>query len=726
VRSRSHREPIPAPFTTARPLVLWVVLALVASTFPACSPLAPRRPLARDAFRIQVIDQSTGRGVPAVELRTIDQRRFVTDSTGTIAFLEPDLLGHRVFFHVRSFGYRLSESAGKQGGVVLETERGGSARLSLFRENVAERLYRVTGSGIERDVALLDQAGGQVLGPRGEPIDPLLGTDSALCITYDRRLLWIFGDTVTAANPLANYRATGAFSPLPSRAGFDPLRELPLEFLRGPAAPSGDGRVPAETNIEGTALRPMVADPYPVIWLSALRQERGADGSDPLYATYSKIGQGMSVHEQGIAKFDPVRGQFVPGTAYPKDAANLPDGHAYRYDTRGQSYIYYDLGLRAHSATAPARAIEAFTPLRVGARIELGPTALERDTNGRLVWGWKPDTSSVSEETWQKWIAAGHVSESEGWLRLTDVVDGKTIVPHHGSIRWNPYRQRWVMVRSQLGGDSFLGEVYYGEADTPLGPWAYVRKVATHTWIPTGPNPLGDPEQDRWSLSFYNPVHCPELDVAGGRVILFQGTLSTFLAPKNGALPGYDYNQLMYSLDLDDPRLRLPVAIYQLTETDPRVGTRLLRIEQLRDLAAQRASLPTSDNEDERSDIAVPEAKLAFFAPDRAAPGLIPVVSQLDDSRGHRLLPATEQAAPLFYCAPSAKTPNQRALIESVDVDGHWIYQLSEPDLRPPDAPRGASTAPPDADTLRPKPRILCYVWAPPIEYPDQIRLPEL
>ena len=35
-------------------------------------------------FRIEVVDDETGRGVPLVELRTVNQIRFVTDSNGIV------------------------------------------------------------------------------------------------------------------------------------------------------------------------------------------------------------------------------------------------------------------------------------------------------------------------------------------------------------------------------------------------------------------------------------------------------------------------------------------------------------------------------------------------------------------------------------------------------------------------------------------------------------------
>ena len=52
----------------------------------------PSQPPARGAFRIQVVDKATGRGVPLVELKTVNQIRYVTDSNGVVAFDEPGLV----------------------------------------------------------------------------------------------------------------------------------------------------------------------------------------------------------------------------------------------------------------------------------------------------------------------------------------------------------------------------------------------------------------------------------------------------------------------------------------------------------------------------------------------------------------------------------------------------------------------------------------------------------
>ena len=105
-----------------------------------------------------------------------------------------------------------------------------------------------------------------------------------------------------------------------------------------------------------------------------------------------------------------------------------------------------------------------------------------------------------------------------------------------------------------FGSTSFLGEVWYAEADTPLGPWVYARKIVTH---------------DKYS--FYNPKQHPMFDKDGGRIIFFEGTYATTFSGNPDPTPRYDYNQIMYQLDLSDRRLALPVAIYE-TPVEPGPG----------------------------------------------------------------------------------------------------------------------------------------------------------
>src|SRR5262249_15346213 len=119
------------------------ILALALAADPATPDGQPHK--------ISVVDQTTGRGVPPVEFRTIDNVRFVTDSKGTIAIRELDMLGQGLFFHIRSPGYSGPLDGVRVRGALIGTALGGNTVMRLQRLNIAERIYRITGAGIYAD-----------------------------------------------------------------------------------------------------------------------------------------------------------------------------------------------------------------------------------------------------------------------------------------------------------------------------------------------------------------------------------------------------------------------------------------------------------------------------------------------------------------------------------------------------------------------------------------------
>jgi hypothetical protein len=643
---------------------LRLAAALLACLSSACAAyvLAPAR------FRIAILDESTSRGVPAVELRTTDGRLFVSDSAGVVALSEPDLLGHPVYFEVQSFGYRHPVDGFGARATVLDVTPGGSAVLRLQRDNVAERLYRLTGSGIYRDTVLLRERAR----PRADrSLAVPTGMDSALATLYRGELFWIWGDTQVLKTPLGNFRATGARSRLPGDGGLDPSVGVEFRYFR-----------------DGAQLRAMVDDPHPVIWLTALRATRDAAGVERLFASYQKVEGFLNVRERGTAEFDDRKEVFRIVAPHPAGAPIAPEGHVFRQSEAGRSYLHYDLTVRSPDSAEAVRDLdsyEAFTPLRAGRSFEDGAAALERDPRGQLVWGWKRATSALSSEQWAKLLAAGAVAPREAHYALVDVETGEPVAPHHGSIAWNPYRRRWIMIRSQIGGASRLGEVYYFEADGPLGPWAYGRKIVTHVRTQGAYEGPGRPLE---TYTFYNPVHHPELDRDGGRSIFFEGTFTTAFAESAAPrVPGYDYNQIMYGLDLDDVRLRLPVAVYRKTDGDA---------------TAYRMGDAVPPGEADRWD-------LAFFAPDRPRVGTVPV-HEVRSGSDVRLIAGERgvDARALFYCFPdegSAPPPRTVPLRERRDERGRWMYDL------------GPAQAGVEAQTL-------CRVWELPVDFPRPARTP--
>jgi hypothetical protein len=123
---------------------------------------------------------------------------------------------------------------------------------------------------------------------------------------------------------------------------------------------------------------------------------------------------------------------------------------------------------------------------------------------------------------------------------LVSASDGARVKPHSGSIAWNEYRRRWVTVFMEaFGKPSAFGEVWYAEAASPLGPWGKAVKVLSHR-----------------NYTFYNPRLHPELTAANAKELLFEGTHSQTFADRPQPTPRYDYNQILYRLDLDDDALR--------------------------------------------------------------------------------------------------------------------------------------------------------------------------
>jgi hypothetical protein len=174
---------------------------------------------------------------------------------------------------------------------------------------------------------------------------------------------------------------------------------------------------------------------------------------------------------------------------------------------------------------------EAFTCLRPGSK------EVERDAAGQAVWAWKRDATPLTQKTEAQLIRAGQLRAEEARYQVRDVESGKPIELHAGSVRWNAFRKKWIMIVSQRGGTSLLGEIWFTEADDVTGPWRTARKIVTH---------------DR--QSFYNPVHHDFFDQEGGRLIYFEGTYTNEFSGPIGT-PRYQYNQIMYRLDLSDPRL---------------------------------------------------------------------------------------------------------------------------------------------------------------------------
>ncbi|MBS0210316.1 MAG: hypothetical protein JSS27_15325 [Planctomycetes bacterium] len=506
------------------PLFLLLVAVLV--NVPAASVQADPN----DWFGIQVVDADTDRGVPLVELETVHHVRFVTDSAGWVALNEPELMNRPTFFHVRSHGYEMPADGFGVRGKQFTPRAGERATLKLRRVNIAERLYRITGGGIYRDSVLLG-----IKPPLAEPLlnGQVLGQDTVMTVFYRDRFRWFWGDTLRPDYPLGQFRTSGAISKLPEQGGLDPSVGVDLQYF---------------TNDNGFS-RPMCGHPSKdgVIWIAGLCSVRDSAHAERLLCFYSRRKDLEQELDHGLMRYDDDQDKFVVLRELTEaDAWRHPDGQTLRWRDGEVDYLAFaspvpNVRVRAtwEDATNPA-AYEAFGLWEAEAVSPPAkfPDKLPRDAEGQLRWRWGHNVVPIDPKQERDLIAAKKMTTDEARFLPRDA-EGRTIVIHAASVHWNAYLKRWLVIGEQYGGTSLLGEIWLVTADAPTGPWRTAVKILTH---------------DKYT--FYNPAHHPEFDADGGRVIYFEGTYTNSFSGNPDATPRYDYNQIMYRVDLADPRLQ--------------------------------------------------------------------------------------------------------------------------------------------------------------------------
>jgi hypothetical protein len=235
-------------------------------------------------------------------------------------------------------------------------------------------------------------------------------------------------------------------------------------------------------------------------WVSGYISLCDSNGTPRLLGTYVKIKPPLEAYECGLCvwneetrKFERHRVLWTKSESAPKQPP-APEGHPVLWkDTTGKEWVLFGNPLPA---------------LRCPARFE----------------AWADP-------------AAWEVLQPQETLIAAD--DGQPVKPHSGSMAWNKYRRRWVTVFMQsFGKPSAFGELWYAEAESPTGPWGTAVKVLTHE-----------------NYTFYNPRLHPEFTPADSPILIFEGTYTAEFADRPPPTPRYNYNQVLYRLDLDDPRL---------------------------------------------------------------------------------------------------------------------------------------------------------------------------
>jgi len=590
----------------------------------------------QDVFGIHVVDYDTGRGIPMVEVRA-GGRAHHTDSNGLLAYYDASRMLQGTVscdeqehvltkFIYASPGYETRAATHR-------VCHGGSTTIALKRLDVAQRLYRLTGAGIYRDSVILgfeDSSDPYDAAPIREPVlnSGLVGVDTASAIVFGGKIFWTFGDAKRIGGRLGNLRGTGAISELD---GSSPDLGVDLTYLASANSDFVRPMVPAWAGYPGLA--------WPV-GLTVVDDGAG----ESLFATIAFVRAGIGA----LGRYS--GGHFVPESEL--SAAPLrPAGTTFRIQHADGDFVYRQSLIR-HRATRSAllepAVYEVFTPLcHAEASPVCGTDGVERDLDGTPMYRWRAGGAPVTSDHVEAGLLEpdevifgklrGIRPKSDGWRVGFDVNQGA----------YNEFRGRFIRmvpaVQTKPEGISLA--IYYAEADTPMGPWVHARRVLT---VPQ---------------TMYTVSHLQFFDREDGR-IFFVGTHSNsfgFGSLDPPPIPRYEYNQLMHALDLDDPRVYLPVPVYDVSVEGPAGGFVTRK-------GLQRHHADTA---------------AAFFAYDRPAEQTVAVTRE---AAGGRLAAGAESTQrPLFFVLPAT------------DQDGDGVADVQDSCLEVAGA-SGAGMRDPDQD----------------------------
>ncbi len=428
--------------------------------------------------RIEIIDDQNGWPVPLVELRTTHHVRLVSDNAGLIALDQPELMGVESWFSVIGHGYDVAADGFGFRGVRLTPRPGESLTVKVKRRLPAQRLGRITGGGLFAESQKLGEH-------RDWQEQRIFGCDSVQVAIHRGRMHWAWGDTVLSHYPLGRFHMIGATTAIRPIVTPQPPLKLAYDYF------TDDAEIPRNIGeISGSG----------PTWISGLASLPDDSGQDRLVGTYIKVQPPLTAYEAGLCVWDDTTNRFVRHKVLwtrsedSPEPPPLPDGHPVRWaDDDGQTWLLFG---------------DPFP------RLQVAPTFA----------AWENDS------TWTQLEPQPSVAS----------VSGRAVKPQRGSIAWNDYRQRWVSVWTEEGGEgSFLGDLWYAEADRPTGAWGPAVQIVTHD-----------------QYTFYNPRIHPEFTDEGSPILLFEGTYTQQFSGNESPTPRYDYNQILYRLDLDDESLR--------------------------------------------------------------------------------------------------------------------------------------------------------------------------
>lgn len=482
----------------------------------------------QECFGIRFIDQQDNRPIPLVEIETVDHVKLVSDNDGWIAIDDPELLGSEVFFHIRSHGYEYPKDGFGFSGKTITCEPGNRISISLKRTQLAQRLYRSTGIGRYSHIQRLEgkSSSDSEDSFRGKAFHRSIGCDSVLTAVLGNKMYWFWGDTSSLHYPIGgSFHMTGATTL---------LGDMKLETAPPTFAYFRDDR---------DQIRPVAKMPGEgPTWVSGLAVVKNAKGEQVLVGNYVKIRNQLEAYRWGFVRWNSTVQGFEQLVEFPESPKLFPPSQSHTFErvdsVTNQNYIYvcspfpHRRVLATEAAYSDPEQYEGFTCLQDGTHFD--DRKIERDSQGVPIYRWRRNTMPLTQVQESALVAEGLLSDHHRFQKLRDIDSQAEIQAHNGSVVWNPYRKAWVAVFTQFGGEaSVLGHVWYSESREPEGPFRRAKKIASHN-----------------QYSFYNPKIHGELGSSDGKTMYFEGTYTAAFSGNQAPTPRYDYNQILYRLDL--------------------------------------------------------------------------------------------------------------------------------------------------------------------------------
>ncbi len=379
-------------------------------------------------------------------------------------------------------------------GYEVAADGFGYRGVRLRPQSGESTIVKVTRRNLAKRVGRLTGAGlfaeSKKLGEHTDWVESsIFGCDSVQMVPWKGRYFWSWGDTTLADYPLGNFQMTGAFT-----------ERAPWNVENNEVSPQPPLK-PRYDYLLDDRKRPKGIAPIPgegPTWLTGYAVVPDKTGNEKMVAIYRKIRPPLSTYEIGSCVWNESTQQFDRHRILWRDNDPqaeprwLPEWHVQRWkDEHGDEWLLFG---------------NPFPRMRCLARFE-------------------------SWEDQNQWQAV----ESPASLR--DIKTQNEVIPHSGSIAWSGYRKKWIAIFMQKDGQaSALGELWYAESNTPFGPWSEAVQILSH---------------DRYT--FYNPRVLAELTSSDSPYVLFEGTYTQQFSGNHEATARYDYNQILYRLDLQEP-----------------------------------------------------------------------------------------------------------------------------------------------------------------------------